>query len=142
MPQYDQPGEYTIRFRTARARVLAPLTVRVFAPPAELAQPHGHHGQAGAGGVQVMAASGAPRFSLGSVYAGRYTQPGTTNLTDKYPLRVVAEGPWSCTVYHYRGSWTNTYSPPVGTTGRWETADVVDVTNCVMWTLVVLTTGS
>jgi hypothetical protein len=69
--QYDQPGEYTIRFRTARARVLAPFTVRVFAPPADVPPPHGHNGQAGAGGVRALAASGGASFSLGSVYAGR-----------------------------------------------------------------------
>jgi hypothetical protein len=121
--QYDQPGEYTIRLRTARARVVAPMTVRVFAPPAELAEPKGQGGM-----VALASSSTGPKFSLGSVYAGLY-ENGATN---KFPLRIVSQGAGDCVVWKYGGGWTRTYT----FTGPGEMSDVVDVPAGQTWTLV------
>lgn len=125
--QYDQPGEYTIRFRTARARVLAPFTLRVFAPPAE--DVADHYKKRPRGGDSLLpAAAPATSFSLGSVYAGLY-DGGATN---KFPLRIFSSSGGACTVTKYGGGWSNTYVLAANS----ETSDVVDVPAGQMWTLV------
>jgi hypothetical protein len=139
--QYNEPGEYTIRLRTAQGRVLPPFTVRVIGLSAEAEQPRGHNGAKAADGVQVMAAAASgPSFSVGSVYAGDYVVG--PNTVGKYPVRIVAKGIGDCRLTKYgdtNTTWVWHFDlADFGTNALAEKSDVLDgpQTGSNAWTLV------
>ncbi len=143
---YQTAGTYRITATVVGGRRLSPITVRVLAPPKDLAEPK-QRAKTVKGLPKDMSLSAMSEVtdvgaSVGSVYAGVYEGTnwgayGGTNVVANggaYPIRIVAKGAGIFTMYHYRGteSWS-WYCAGAG-------AEIVDVlngpTNGSQWTLV------